>query len=168
MVEITASLVLQIVQTIALIVGIVYYITIMRNAQKAQQESENARQNELVFQKFQNITLEYARTFVEVMTMKDWDDAEEWEEKYYRTNNVEAFSKLHYIMRLYEMAGLMIRQGADPDIVFSLYPEGAVINLWEQYESVIHYMRDMWGPEFVNSFEYLYNEAKKRRPEIGR
>jgi hypothetical protein len=141
--------------------AIVYHSQVLRMTSKA-------RERELLYQKFQSISLEYIRTFNEVHLMTDWETPEEWEKKYYRTNNVEAFSKWHYITRVYEMAGLMMRQGADPDIVFTLYPEGAVIGLWEQYESVIHYMREMWGPSFVDSFEYLYNQAKERHPEIGK
>jgi hypothetical protein len=167
MVEITLPIVLQIVQTIALIVGIAYYITIMRNSQKAQQESEKARRNELVFQKLQNISLEYARTFNEVMTMKDWNDVEEWEEKYGQGNNVEAFSKWNYVIRHYQLAGLLLKQGADSDIIFELYPDGAVINLFELYEPVIKYMKSekSWNLE---NLENLYSMAKKRRPDIGK
>jgi hypothetical protein len=174
MVEISLSIVLQIVQTIGILVGIVYYLTIMRNTQrtrelslKAQEEAEKNRQRDMIIQRSQSYSLEYIRTFNEVMLMTDWETPEEWDEKYYRTNNVEAFSKWNYITRLYEMAGLLMRQGADPDIIFAFYPEGAVINLWEQYESIVHYMRDKWGPPFLDSLEYLYNEAKKRQPELS-
>ena len=134
----------------------------MRNSQIAQQASEKARRNELVFQKFQNITLEYAKTFNEVMTMKDWNDAEEWEEKYGQGNNVEAFSKWNYVIRHYQLAGLLLKQGADPDLIFELYPDGAVINLFELYEPVIKYMKSekSWNLE---NLENLYSMAKKRR-----
>jgi len=167
MTEITASLVLQIVQTIALIVGIVYYITIMRNSQKAQHEAEKTRRNELVYQKVQNISLEYAKTFNEVMIMKDWNDAEEWEEKYGQENNVEAFSKWNYVIRHYQLAGLLLKQGADPEIIFELYPDGAVINLFELYEPVLEYMKSekSWD---IENLENLYSMAKMRRPDIGK
>jgi len=159
MVEITVPLVLDVIRTVGILVGVVYYITIMRNSQRAQQESEKARRNELVFQKFQNITLEYARTFNEVMIMKDWKDAEEWEEKYGRDNNVEAYSKWNYVIRHYQLAGLLLKQGADPDIIFELYPDGAVINLFELYEPVVEYMKSEKSWNFEN-LENLYSMAK--------
>jgi len=121
----------------------------------------------LVFQKFQNITLEYARTFNEVMIMKDWNDVEEWEEKYGRDNNVEAYSKWNYVIRHYQLAGLLLKQGADPDIIFELYPDGAVINLFELYEPVVEYMKSEKSWNFEN-LENLYSMAKKRRPDIGK
>jgi hypothetical protein len=116
MVEITYQMVLSTIQTASLVVGIIYYITIMRNQQrnqelalKAQQEAEKARQNELVFQKVQNLNLEYARTFNEVMLMRDWKTAEEWEEKYGRENNLDAFSKWNHMIRHYTLAGVLLK-----------------------------------------------------------
>lgn len=175
MVEITYQMVLNTIQTASLVIGIIYYITIMRNQQrnqelslKAQQEAEKARQNELVFQKFQNINPEFSRTFYEVMLMNDWEDAEEWEEKYGLQNNLEAYSKWNYLTRYYEIAGIMLKHGADPDIIFELYPEGAVINLWELFEPIVEHMRIMFkNPTRQDILEYLYSEAKKRRPDLG-
>jgi uncharacterized protein HemX len=44
MVEITLPIMIQIVQTLALLVGIVYYITIMRNTQKTRELSLRAQE----------------------------------------------------------------------------------------------------------------------------
>jgi hypothetical protein len=67
------------------------------------------------------------------------------------------------------MAGILLKQGADPDIIFELYPHGAVINLWELYEPIVEHMKvKSKNPMRLDNLEYLYNEAKKRRPEIGR
>ena len=184
MVEITPSLVLQVVQTIALIVGIVYYITIMRNQQrtrelslKAQEEAEKARQRDMIIQRSHIYGLEYMRAYTDVRGMTDWEDAEEFVKKYVGSTNVErsrrepenveAVTKWLYVMRLYTMAGLHLRNGADPDLLFELYPYTTVMSLWEQFEPVFRYQRNirnapgMWEP-----FEYLYNEAKKRYPDV--
>jgi hypothetical protein len=173
MVEITLPIVLQIIQTVSLVVGIIYYLTIMRNTQrtrelslKAQEDAERNRQRDMIIQRSQSYSLDYIETFQKVMLMMDWETPEEWEEKYYRTNNVEAFSKWSYITRLYHLAGLLMRQGVDPEIIFALYPEGAIISLWEQYESVIQYLRKRYSPDYLDSLEYLFEEAKKRRPEL--
>ena len=160
MVEITYQMVLSTIQTLSLIVGIIYYLTIMRN-------NNNARQREMIIQRSQSYSLEYTRAFLEVRNMTDWEDAEEWEEKYGRTTNPEARSKWLYIMRLYTLAGLHLKEGADPDLLFELYPHGAVMMLWEQFEPVIRYARERSNnPRRWKPFEYLYNEAKKRYPDI--
>ena len=64
MAEITYQMVLSTLQTVALVVGIIYYITIMRNQQKtreltlkAQEEVEKSRKRELILQRFQSYNL---------------------------------------------------------------------------------------------------------------
>jgi len=47
MVEITLPIILQILQTIGILVGIVYYITIMRNTQRTRELSLNAQEQAL-------------------------------------------------------------------------------------------------------------------------
>ena len=65
------------------------------------------------------------------------------------------------------MGGIQLQEGADPDLLFKLYPMSAVIPLWEQFEPIVMFIRKgindprMWEP-----FEYLYYEAKKRAPEL--
>jgi hypothetical protein len=62
----------------------------------------------------------------------------------------------------------MLREGADPDLIFELYPYFAVIGLWEQFESVIMYRRVLRdNPNLDDSFEFLYREAKKRYPDLS-
>jgi hypothetical protein len=47
MVEITLPIVLQILQTVGILVGIVYYITIMRNSQRTRELSLQAQELDL-------------------------------------------------------------------------------------------------------------------------
>jgi len=147
---------------IGIMIAFIYYAQVLRNTSRA-------RERELVYQKFQSISLEYVRTFNEVMLMRDWENAEEWEEKYGRENNLDAYSKWNYVTRHYQMAGILLKQGADPDIIFELYPDGAVINLWELFEPIMEHMKVKSKNRMrLDNLEYLYSEAKKRRPEIGK
>jgi hypothetical protein len=99
--------------------------------------------------------------------MSDWEDAEDWTKKYGRKANLEAYSKWMYIMRDYGLAGILLQEGADPDLLFKLYPLSAVIPMWEQFEPIIMDMRERLNdPRMWEPFEYLYNEAKKRAPEL--
>ena len=147
---------------VGLIIALVYYSMTLRYTSKA-------RQRGLIMQRSQTYGLEWMRAWSEVMLMRDWEDAEEWEEKYGRKANLEAYSKWMYIMRDYGLAGIYLQEGADPDLLFKLYPLSAIIPLWERFEPIIMVIRErvndphMWEP-----FEYLYNEAKKRAPELTR
>jgi len=143
---------------VGLIVAIIYYAQILRNTSKA-------RQRELIIQRSQSYNMEYTRAYMKVRAMTDWKDAEDWYEKY--GNNPESGSTWLYIMRLYAMAGLHLREGADPELLFELYPANAIMNLWERFEPVFRYQIERSNdPRRWESLEYLYNEAKKRYPDI--
>ena len=53
MVDVSYQMVLSTLQTVGLLVGIVYYLTIMRNSQKNQQMQLETRQSQLFMQLFQ-------------------------------------------------------------------------------------------------------------------
>ena len=55
MVDITLPIVLQIVQTAGILVGIVYYIAIMRNNQRTQQMQLETRQAQLFMQLYNRL-----------------------------------------------------------------------------------------------------------------
>ena len=172
--QVTFQTIFQFLQTVGILVGVYYYITTIRVNQrnqeialKAQENAEKNRQRDMIIQRSQSYSLEYLRAFQEVRAMDDWEDPEDFERKYGRTTNPEARSKWLYIMRLYEMAGLHLQKGADPEILFEIWPVMAIVNLWEQFESVIKYQRERNNAPFMyEPFEYFYNEVKKRYPDV--
>jgi hypothetical protein len=169
MVEITYQMVLSTLQTVGILVGIIYYITIMRNTLKAQEEAEKSRQRELILLRSQSYSLEYTRAYAETVGMDDWKTVEEFHRKYGRQANPEAFAKWLYIRSVYNMAGLLLKEKTvDPDLIFQLYAPNAVIGLWERQEPIIREARTRFKhPTYWEPFEFLYNEAKKRYPEIS-
>ena len=70
-----------------------------------------------------------------------------------------------YIKRIYNIAGIVLKEYmADADLIFKLYPPYAVINVWEQFESVTMSLRDLVNyPEAYESFEFLYKQARALR-----
>jgi hypothetical protein len=70
MVEITLPIVLQLLQTAGLLVGIVYYITIMRNSQRTQQMQLETRQVQLFMQMHQQLN----STIIEHVGDSEWID----------------------------------------------------------------------------------------------
>jgi hypothetical protein len=152
----------QIIYTVPILgltASIIYYAQVLRNTSKA-------RQRELILQRSQTYSPEYVKTWSEVRSMTDWKDAEDWARKYGRKANPEAYSKWQYIMRVYNLAGLFLNEGADPDLLFQLYPIGAVISLWEQFEPIVMFQRKRENYMTQRAFESLYKEAKKRAPEL--
>jgi hypothetical protein len=155
------------IETIALVLtglsitaSILYYTTVLGNAEKA-------RQRELIYQKYQNISVDYSRAYNDVILMSDWNDYEEFDKKYGRNNNPDAAAKWMYITRVYNLAGIYLEEGADPDLLFKLYPAPAVINLWEMFGPIFLERRVRYNdPDRSKSFEFLYKEARKRHPEL--
>ena len=88
-------------------------------------------------------------------------------EKYGRKANPEAYAKFIYIIRAYELAGILLMENmTDPELLFKLYPAGAVTSLWETFSPYIQAQRVLRNtPDRNIAFEHLYNEAKKRYPE---
>ena len=99
--------------------------------------------------------------------MIDWNTVEEWSSKYGRKANLEAYSKYVYITRIFNLAGLYLEEDVDLDLLFELYPIGAVIHLWERFEPVIMYQRETANNLMANSsFEKIYREARKKAPDL--
>jgi hypothetical protein len=146
---------------VGLIIALVYYSMTLRYTSKA-------RQRQLIMQRSQTYSVEYQKAWSEVMNMSDWEDAEDWVKKYGQRANPEANSKWMYIMRIYGLGGIHLQEGADPDLLFKLYPLSAIIPLWEQFEPIIMFIREsIKDPHMWEPLEYLYNEAKKRAPELA-
>ena len=121
---------------LGLTASIIYYASILRNQNKTRQ--------------------------------RDWKTFDEWEQKYGPDTNPDAWANYLYITRIYNLAGIMLQEkAADPELIFKLFAPTAIIRVWEQFEKIIIDDRkksnyyDHYGP-----FEYIYNEAKRRFPEV--
>ena len=172
MVEITLPIVLQIVQTVSLVVGIIYYITIMRNQQrtretslKLQEEAEKSRQKEMIFLRFQGFDKTYHDAVEDVLT-QEWGSTHEE----YKNHSRESKSNFNYVQVRYNGLGVMLKQKMmDPDLLFQVFPTGNIIRFWEKMENIILDYRETTGDVTYNEgFEYLYNEARKRYPDISK
>ena len=159
MIEITYQMILSTIQTIALVVGIVYYITIMRNNQRA---------NKLytLQQRMQNMDRQYFQAWANVINMK-YETPEEWIDKYSAAANPEVYGDWSYLGSLFHNIGYLLKNGlVDPDTIFELYPPASVIRAWRRYEVILTYNKEISGSNVWNYFEYLNNEAEKRFPEL--
>jgi hypothetical protein len=154
---------LNIIPAVGVIIALVYYSMTLRYTTKA-------RQRELIFLRSQGYSIEYSKAYADVYNMVDWVDAEDWQRKYGIKTNPEAFAKQLYIRQVFNMAGLLLQEKeADPDLIFKLYTPNSIIPTWEQFEPLVQNTRESHGfPDHWEPFEFLYNEAKKRYPEISR
>jgi hypothetical protein len=141
--------------------SIFYYANIIQNSGKA-------RQRELVFLRAQTYSMEYTKAYADVLKMDNWTTVQEFHQKYGQQTNPEAFAKWLYVRNVFNLAGLLLQEkGTDPDQLFQLFSPVAIIMLWEKHKPIIEAARKGFSyPQYYMPLEYLYNEARKRYPDI--
>jgi len=163
MVEITYQMVLSTLQMIALIVGIAYYLIIMRNSQRNQQMQLETRQAQLFMQIFNEFRRpEVMRLFLRSLQMT-WDDYDDFQERYSFENykEREPFSSMGHF---FDGVGILLDEGlVNIDLVTRLI-HGDIKVFWEKFKPIILEEREKSNsPHFFKNMEYLYNEVKRIR-----
>jgi len=176
MVEVTLPIVLQMVQTIALIVGIIYYLTIMRNQQrtrelalKAQEHATETRQTQIFMQLYQDFNSEmFHKALMEIVNL-EIGDYDGYLQRYDSRVNPDHYAKRAHIWYSFNTAGELLRQGIiKPDLVHRLQVGQLVTIVWEKWEHIIRELREKENvPDVWEGFEYLYDEMKRYRSERG-
>jgi len=168
-------MVLSTLQTIALIVGIVYYITIMRNQQKtrelalkAQEQATETRQTQIFLRLFEQINnVETQTQWAELVNMEI--DNDEYLMKYDSSVNPVHFGKrAHHWYTFNTIGELLQMEVIKPDLLHRLQLGPTVITMWKRWEHIIKATRAREkAPYLWSGFEYLYNELKRLSSEKG-
>ena len=171
MVEITYQMVLSTLQTVALIVGITYYLFIMRNSQKtrelalnAQEQALETRQTQLFMDVYRShTTKEHQADVSELLLSWDWNDFDDFKEKYMVPPDNAKY--LSYFTNL-EGLGLLVRNGLlDANLVYDLQYV-SIIKIWEKFLPIVLEYRKVWSsPQVWVTVEYLYDEMRRIRIE---
>jgi len=164
MAEITLPIVLQIIQTVSLVVGIFYYLTIMRNNQKSQRQSEETRKIQLLLD--HNRYMMSGNDWNSVMSM-EWDDYDDFISKYGWENNPDLYEKRIRQWRRMHFSGLLIRDGLIDISTYIDYISDNTPIMWNKFKDIIEEMRIAYNsPKLYNGIEYLANEIDNYR--LGR
>ena len=169
MVEITLSIVLQIIQTVGILVGIVYYITIMRSGQKNQQLQLETRKAQLYMQLFMRITSEeFVKKAIDLLKL-EYGDVDEFMEKDILGPDSSLHAKLFSMFWHIDGLGYMMSQGLiDPEMVYNFGGGFAQVWHWRKWEPVVMRFRERRGdPDFLKWFEYTAKEMMRMRQEKG-
>ena len=166
MVELSYQMVLSTIQTIALVVGIVYYLTIMRNSQinqelarKAQEQAVETRQAQLFMQIYSKFTDEnFNRNFFETQDWQ-WQDTDDYIEKYEKP--IEPHAKWATLANYFEGVGVLVKRGLIDVSLMDDLMSGAIMRFWEKFEGFIKETRIRYNfPQRAEYIEYLYNQVK--------
>ena len=145
MVEITYQVILSTLQTIALIVGITYYLIIMRNSQRTQEMTLKNRQAQLLMQMWNRTQSKEFTRDVGTMGDMEWDDFDDFMEKYGRESNPEASDSWLAVANFCEGLGVMIKNDLiEPSLVDDLESLTIVSN-WEKFSPIIYETRKRYN-----------------------
>jgi hypothetical protein len=165
MVEITLSIMLQIVQTVGILVGIVYYLIIMRNSQrnqelarKAQEQAVETRQAQLFMNVYNTLASKEFQKDWEQMMHSDYDD---FMAKYGLDANPDYWAVFAMGSTWIEGIGVLVRRGLiDPELVYDLM-YGSIILFWERHLVILQSIREQLDLPLVwADLEYIYNMMK--------
>jgi hypothetical protein len=169
MVDLTYQMFLSTVQTISLVIGIVYYLTIMRNNQKSQKLQLETRKAQLYIQLFLRITSEeFTKKSLDLLKMPI-GDISEFMERHISGPESTLHAKLFSMFWHIDGLGYMMSQGLiDPEMVYNFGGGFAQVWHWKKWEPLILRMRELRDePEFLKWFEYAADEMMKIRQEKG-
>jgi ribulose-5-phosphate 4-epimerase/fuculose-1-phosphate aldolase len=135
MVEITYQMALSTLQTAGILVGIIYYITIMRNQSRAR-EAQFLLQFNQVFQDKEAI-----RDWHDVLAMR-FQDYQDFMENYDSKTNMESYLQRSRIWRMLNTFGHILKRGlVDPKTVYDAISGGFIVRLWDNHGPIIREIR---------------------------
>jgi uncharacterized membrane-anchored protein YhcB (DUF1043 family) len=155
---------------IGIIVAIIYYTLTLRNANKTQQLQLETRQAQLFMNIYKELLSEHEiRSFNLIMDM-EYDDFEDFEEKYGRENNPEANELIMSHLLQMEGFGVLIKEGYVTIRLVALLTSGTIKIGWEKLRNYIYEMRKRYNwPRYSIEYEYLYDtlmEYADKHPEL--
>ena len=172
---------LSLLQSVSYIVGAlgvcvvaIFYVLNLRISQrnselvlKAQEQTLETRQAQLLMGIFQNYSSKEFQTDMEEMVMVwKWSDYEDYMSRY--AMDVKENGKAATVFQIYEGTGVFVERGlVNPELVYDLMRE-SVITIWEKFSPIIENWRTKYSaPQIYLGFEFLYHETKRVRKERG-
>jgi len=151
---ITVENILNIVPAVGVIIALIYYTQTLRNTEKS-------RQREQVFIRLESFGMTYNRAIDHIMN--DWTGEDD-----YHSLDKETRINWNFISTRYQNVGVMLREKMiDQKLLYQTFSPRAIISLWEKSEHLVRDNRETNKyTTYMDAFEYLYNETKKRFPDI--
>ena len=154
---------------LGLTASILYYASVLRNANKTQQQQLETREIQIFMQLMQQISNEASyKTWAEIVNQGKVD-YDEYVEKFDSSVNPEHYAKRCTLWHNYNSIGELLRQGViDHDLLERMLVAPMILIMWENWEHIIKKTRERENaPEIWLGFEYLYNEISCKRRQKG-
>ncbi len=166
MVDITLAF--MALQTISIVVAVIYHIMTLRNTRKNQDLQLETRQAQLFMQIYQEMSSpEHYIREVELLTM-EWEDWDDYYRKYGSTNNPEAYASRDSVLYRLNGVGLLVKAGLiDVDRVYDLM-SWTILSQWKKWEDLTIIIRGLYNiPSYMAGFEFIANEMVKESESRG-
>jgi hypothetical protein len=172
--QVTFQTIFQFLQTVALIVGVYYYIMTIRVNQRnqeltlnAQRQSDESRQLQFLLFLTSSANVDFSKIQLELINM-NWVDYDDFEKRYGSDNNPDNYAKRVTVWMAFESVGLALKRGLiDRDMVCGFLNVAPVL-LWAKFGDVIHEIKRRYNqPLMYSNFEYLAEECAKYISEQG-
>ena len=148
---------------IGLMASILYYASILRNANRTQRMQLETRKVQL----FMNIDAtrgspEFQKLFYRVTFLDEWKDIDDYFVKYGPENNLDAYSEHSFIWGRCDTLGFLLKKNVIDLSYFDDLLKASVLAAWNKFEPVINATRvRVHQPNLWNQFEYLADAIRK-------
>ena len=153
--------------------SIIYYASVLSNANKTQRQAHETRQAQLYMQLYSFYdNKEFLKDYGNITNVYEYGGVEDWWEKYSPAVDNEAYSSWLRVGRFFDGVGILMRRELiEKELIFDLLGD-VIKGSWEGtspetgMESFIMGGREYWDmPKLWNNFEYLYKELNKYTAE---
>ena len=148
-----------VITALSIVIGIVISVIQFRNLVKT-------RQLQLYMDMYNKIMeKDILRNYGDVLLLWQWNDPNDFFDKYGPDNNPDEFMKFAAVTTYLENMGLLSHEKL-VDIHFVANLIGSMIqNFWEKFEPIISEMSVRWNtPKIMPMTKYLYEQIKMIRP----
>ena len=147
---------------IGIIVSIIYYTSVLRNANKTQQMQLETRQATLFMNVYNRWDVDMANAFHEVMIW-EWDDFDDFMEKYGWVKNREKYTATAgKLTGYFEGIGVLVKEEYVNIRLIALMSTGVTKMFWEKMSPFVLEARVKLDiPVFMSETEYLYQELTR-------
>jgi len=155
------STIRDLVAIFGVIAGFTYYVMTVRNANRA-------RRKDLLFQRLNTWDAEFYNNWLRIFGIQ----APKWETELDFYDHIEEhpedYGFVSQMLITYQSIGTLLKEGIiDSDYVFNLASPNMVIWAWDRVLPIVEaYRNDINYPEYFSNFEYLYDVACAKYPNI--
>ena len=157
----------DIIAIFSFVIGLTYYVMVLRNQQKNQKHAEETRKIQLVLNINQNIATDEATNWDNILDM-EWTDYEDFISKYGAKANPDLARIRLGIWKTMNASGMLLKDGLIDISTYVNYVGDASPIIWNKFKPIIEKQRILFdNPEHYFGIEYLAQETDIYRKSKG-